>query len=187
MEKTVNNNIDTTKWVDEYSDALFSYAYYRVNDRDLAMDFVQETFFSALKALDRFEQKSSVKTWLYSILKRKIIDHWRQQESRKTKPVSKYVTREDQDESWIEDVGARNSKPQVEEKIENEELGSALMDCIAGLPDKWKGIFIDKYIDEKDSEEICNEHEISSSNFWVIIHRAKNQLKGCMEGSWLNQ
>ncbi len=177
--------IDTSKWVDDYSDALYSYAYYRVNDRELAYDFVQETFYSALKAIDRFEKKSSVKTWLFSIIKRKIIDYWRQQEARKTKPVSKFAKNEDQDESWIENVSVKKEKAEVEHVIENEELGSALMNCIGKLPEKWKGIFIDKYIDEKDSEEICNEYDITSSNFWVIIHRAKGQLKGCMEGTWL--
>ncbi len=49
----------------------------RVNDVDLAKDLVQETFISGLKSIDKFEGKSSVKTWLVAILKRKIIDHWR--------------------------------------------------------------------------------------------------------------
>ena len=59
-------------------------------------------FFSALKAWDRFEQKSTVKTWLFSILKRKIIDHWRQQQSRKTKPISQFTTNDEDENNWIE-------------------------------------------------------------------------------------
>lgn len=183
---TTQSNIDTSTWVDEYSDALFSYAYYRLNDRELAYDYVQETFYSALKALDRFEQKSSVKTWLFSILKRKIIDYWRQQEARKTKAVSKFVSSEDQDESWIEDVSVKDDRPEVEIEIENNELRAALMNCISSLPEKWKAVFVDKYIDDKDSDEICNEHGITPSNFWVIIHRAKAKLQGCMKENWLN-
>mgnify|MGYP000147342093 CR=1 FL=1 len=183
---STKNQIDTSQWVDQYSDALFGYAYYRLNDRELAYDYVQETFYSALKALDRFEQKSSVKTWLFSILKRKIIDYWRQQEARKTKAVSKIVSNQDQDTSWVEYVTAKNDRPEVEIEIENSELRSALMSCISGLPEKWKAVFVDKYIDEKDSEEICNEHNITSSNFWVIIHRAKARLQGCMKENWLN-
>lgn len=181
-----NNNIDTSKWVDEYSDSLFNYAFYRVNDRDLALDFVQDTFYSGLNALDRFEQKSSIKTWLFSILKRKIIDYWRQQSSRKTKPVSQFASNEEEDASWIENSIVKKDSSEIEDEIENSELRETLMDCISDLPPKWKGIFIDKYIDNKDSEEICNEHDITSSNFWVIIHRAKVQLKGCMEKKWIN-
>lgn len=179
-------NIDTSKWVDEYSDALFNYAFYRVNDRDLALDFVQETFYSGLNALDRFEEKSSVKTWLFSILKRKIIDYWRQQKSRKTQPVSHFSSNEEEDTSWIENTNVETDSSEIESEIENSELRDVLMNCISDLPPKWKGVFIDKYIDNKDSEEICNEHNITSSNFWVIIHRAKVQLKGCMEKKWTN-
>lgn len=185
MENT-KQIIDTSKWVDEYSDSLFNYAYYRVNNRDLALDFVQETFFSALKAIDRFEQKSTIKTWLFSILKRKIIDYWRQQQSRKTKPVSQFSTNESDDTSWIENKTVHKDFSEIESNIENKELRSTLLNCISTLPPKWKNVFIDKYIDDKDSEEICNEHNITSSNFWVIIHRAKVKLKGCMEKKWIN-
>lgn len=182
----LKQKIDTSDWVDKYSDSLFNYAFYRVKDRDLALDFVQDTFFSGLNALDRFEEKSSVKTWLFSILKRKIIDYWRQQNSRKTKPVSQFSSNEDEDTSWIENASVDIDSSVIEDEIENKELKDVLMDCISDLPPKWKGIFIDKYLDNKDSEEICNEHEITSSNFWVIIHRAKVQLKGCMEKKWIN-
>lgn len=184
MEET-NVNIDTSQWVDLYADDLFSYAYYRVNSRALANDFVQETFLSALKAIDRFEAKSTVKTWLFSILKRKIIDYWRQQDARKTKAMSNYTSSDEEDSSWLEDFGAKGDNAEVEDKIEQDELRQALLACIGNLSPKWKGIIIDKYLEEKDSEEICNEYEISPSNFWVIVHRAKAELKKCMEIKWV--
>lgn len=176
---------DTSKWVDDYSDMLFNYTANRVNDRDLARDLVQDTFFSALKAFDRFEQKSTVKTWLFSILKRKIIDHWRQQQSRKTRPMSNYHN-DETDTNWIEATTPNPESNDIEKNIENAELRSALMFCIDKLPQKYKGVFIDKFIDNKDSEEICNEYNITSSNFWVIIHRAKLQLRNCLDKKWFN-
>src|SRR5687767_2270672 len=96
-----NANIDTSTWVDDYADALYGYAKARVDDADQAKDFVQDTFISALKALDKFEQKSSVKTWLFSILKRKIIDYYRQQEARKTKPLSAYFREKGRVGHWV--------------------------------------------------------------------------------------
>jgi len=176
---------DTSKWVDKYSDMLFNYTANRVNDRNLARDLVQDTFFSALKAFDRFKQNSTVKTWLFSILKRKIIDHWRQQQSRKTKPMSSYHN-DDTDNNWVEAVTLNTESNDIEMNIENQELRSALMFCIDKLSEKYKGVFIDKYIDNKDSEEICNEYNITSSNFWVIIHRAKLQLRDCLDKKWFN-
>ena len=47
-------NIDTSKWLDDYGDLMYSYAYTRVNDADLAKDLVQETLIGGLKGLDNF-------------------------------------------------------------------------------------------------------------------------------------
>lgn len=177
-------NIDTSQWVDLYADALFNYANIRLNDPDLAKDLVQDTFISGLKAIDKFEHKSSIKTWLYSILKRKIIDHWRKQESRKTNPMSYFNSEGMKKGGFLEGHSPQGKLPEVEAKIENDELREALTKCIGALPDKWKGIVVDKLVEEKESEEVCKDHDITASNLWVIIHRAKVQLRDCLESKW---
>jgi len=68
---------DPAKWVDLYGNYLFRYAFFRVNNKSTAEDIVQETFLSALKAIDNFKFKSTEKTWLTGILKFKIIDYYR--------------------------------------------------------------------------------------------------------------
>lgn len=74
-----NNSQKTVAlWVNDYSDALFAYALNRVNDIGLAKDLVQDTFLAAFQSFDRFENRSKPKTWLTSILKNKIMDHFRQ-------------------------------------------------------------------------------------------------------------
>jgi len=178
------NEINTGEWVDLYADSLFNYANIRINDADLAKDLVQDTFISALKAIDKFEHKSSVKTWLYSILKRKIIDHWRKQESRKTNPMSYFNQDGVKKGGFLDGHNPQGKLAEVEVEIENNELSDALTKCIGALPVKWKGIVIDKLVEEKESEEVCNEHAISASNLWVIIHRAKVQLRDCLEKKW---
>ena len=178
---------ETSTWVDEYSDMLFNYTKVRVNDHELAKDLVQDTFVSALKAYSDFEGKSTVKTWLFSILKRKIIDHWRKQESRKTKPVSYFDQSGLMGTSFLENHRPQGRLNEIEANIENEELGAALAGCVDSLPDKWKGIVRDKLIEDKKSEIVCNEHDITASNLWVIIHRAKIQLRDCLEHKWFKQ
>ncbi|MFT5819493.1 MAG: RNA polymerase sigma-70 factor (TIGR02943 family) [Crocinitomix sp.] len=182
MEKLTN--IDTSQWVDEYADMLFNFAAVRVSDSDLAKDLVQDTFVSALKGIDKFQGKSTVKTWLFSILKRKIIDHWRKQESRKTKPMSFFTTDGMMKGKFLETYSPKGRLSEVEEKMENAELRQAITECIGSLPSKWQGIVVDKMVDEKESEEVCNNHDITPSNLWVIVHRAKLQLRDCLEKKW---
>jgi RNA polymerase sigma-70 factor (ECF subfamily) len=72
---------DPARWVDQHGDALFRFALLRVRDADLAADLVQETFLSALKGLDGFHGRSSIRTWMTGILKHKIIDYYRRNRS----------------------------------------------------------------------------------------------------------
>ena len=69
--------LDPDSWVDEHGDALFRYALFRIHDAQVAEDLVQETFLAAIRGKDKFAGRSSVKTWLFGILKHKIIDHIR--------------------------------------------------------------------------------------------------------------
>ena len=72
----------------------------------------------------------------------------------------------------------RRTSPDSE--IENFELKLQLEECIDTLPEKWKDVVNAKFIEEQSSEDICDNFALSSSNYWVIIHRAKMQLKECL-------
>jgi len=69
------HKIDPNNWIKNYSDYLLNYTVVRVDGRELAKDLVQETFFAGLKSMKNFKGEASERTWLISILKRKIIDH----------------------------------------------------------------------------------------------------------------
>ena len=73
--------INADRWVDDYGDSLFHFALARVKDKDIAEDLVQETFLAAVKSQERFQGRSSEKTWLFGILKHKVIDHYRKNKS----------------------------------------------------------------------------------------------------------
>lgn len=186
MNETKTSN-DIEEWVEKYSDYLMNYAMTKLNDRNIALDLIQDTFVAAIQNLDKFEGKSTPKTWLTSILKRKIIDVWRKESSRKTKVISSFFVSEgDESEgSWIVDKAPHQRISSVEEKITKEEQLNDLSRCIETLPVKWKGIIQSKYLFEKKWEEICSEFEITKSNYWVIVHRAKLALRDCLSKSWL--
>ena len=73
-----------------------------------------------------------------------------------------------------------------EKAAENNELARVLAQCLNGLPEKFHRVFVLKEIDGMSSKEVCNEFNIKPTNLWVILHRARNQLKLCLESNWFN-
>jgi len=178
--------IDPNTWIDNYSDYLFNYTIVRVDDREVAKDLVQETFFAGLKAMKNFKGESSERTWLIAILKRKIIDHYRKINSKKGKAEIRigYTKESDNEGDWLEERVADPFDITAEDDLENTELGLAIHNCIAKLPKKQAGIFKMKTIQNFDTEVVCNQFNITASNLWVIIHRARTTLTKCLEKHW---
>lgn len=178
-------SIDPELLVNEQGDYLLSFAMSKVRDLELAKDLVQDTFLSALNNLDTFEKRSKVRTWLTSILNRKIIDHWRKAETRYTDPASDFFDQNDAHKHWILDKAQGASLQNIERSIESAETLQQLNECLDALPEKWKAIVTSKYLEEKESDIICKDLEVSSSNLWVIIHRAKLVLRDCLKSKQL--
>jgi RNA polymerase sigma-70 factor (ECF subfamily) len=181
-----NNIIDPTKWVDRYSDYLYNFTIVRVNNHEVAQDLISETFLAGLKSAKNFKGEASERTWLISILKRKVIDHYRKTNSNKGKAeVRMQYSSEDSEGDWLEERVKDPFDKTAEDTIENSELGDAIYNCLDLLPSKQSTIFKMKTIDNFDTEAICNEFNITASNLWVIIHRARTSLATCLENNWL--
>lgn len=182
MSKT---KLDPDKWVDRYADYLFNYTIVRVNDREVTNDLISETFLAALNSMKNFKGDASERTWLISILKRKIIDYYRKINSNKGKAEVKVTLPDGEAEGeWLEEKVADLSDRTAEDEMENKELGLAILDCMDQLPEKQAKIFKMKTIEGIDTEAICNEFKITPSNLWVIIHRARTFLANCLEKNW---
>ena len=184
----ITHALDPAKWIDNYSDYLFRYTIIRINDHEISKDLVQETFFSGLKSAKNFEGKATERTWLISILKRKIIDHYRKKNSKKGQAEVRmnFYNDGENEGDWIEERVPQSWDSEVEKKIENKELQHQIDLCVDKLPKKYAMVFRMKTIQEVDTEVICKELGISSSNLWVIIHRARMQLRKCLEDNWFN-
>ena len=182
---STNADIDVNALVEDHSDYLLSFAMSKLRDLDLAKDLVQDTFLSALTKLESFEHRSKLRTWLTSILNRKIIDHWRKAETRYTDPVSSFFSQDEKKSGhWLDSKGNQGNLGTVEDQISQEETMVELAECLDKLPEKWRGVVASKYLDELESEQICKEFEITPSNLWVIIHRAKLVLRDCLQAKW---
>lgn len=179
------HKIDPNKWIDLYSDYLFNYTISRVSDREIAQDLVQDTFFAGLKSMKNFKGEASERTWLISILKRKIIDHYRKINSNKGKAEVRMTYSGDENEGdWLEERVADPFDKTAEDTIENEELSDAIHNCLEKLPEKQANVFKMKTILNHETEVICNELNITASNLWVIIHRARTAMANCLEENW---
>jgi RNA polymerase sigma-70 factor (TIGR02943 family) len=178
--------IDTGQWVDRYADYLFNFAITRVNDSYIAEELVQETFIAGLKAIKNFKGEATERTWLISILKRKIIDQYRKNNSKKGQAEVRmdYNNDSDQEGDWLEEKVLDNFSLNAEELIENKELGLAIEFCLEKLPAKQADMFRQKTMYDQKTASICKEYNINASNFWVIIHRARVQLMDCLNKTW---
>lgn len=181
-----DHQINPNKWIELYSDYLFNYTITRVNDREIAKDLIQDTFFAGLKSMKNFKGEASERTWLISILKRKIIDYYRKINSKKGQAeVRMTYNTEEHEGDWLEERIEDEGYLNAQETLENTELGDAIYNCIDKLSEKQATVFKMKTILNYETEAICNELNITASNLWVIIHRARTAMAECMEKNWL--
>jgi RNA polymerase sigma-70 factor (ECF subfamily) len=181
------------EWVVAYSDSLYSWAYHKVSSKEVAEDLVQDTFLAAVQSYGSFEGKSSAQTWLFSILNRKIIDYYRHQtrliidrEDIQTERVYKQSDALfDETGGWKEHVH-QNGWEDEGQLLDNPLFLVELKKCFGKLPANWESAVSAKYLLEKDSNQICQELNITPSNYWQILHRAKLLLKKCLETNWFN-
>ncbi len=180
-----NHQINPNKWIDLYSDYLFNYTISRVSDREIAQDLVQDTFLAGLKSMKNFKGEASERTWLISILKRKIIDHYRKINSNKGKAEVRINYNDSESEGdWLEERVADPYDKTAEDTLQNTELGDAINNCLEKLPKKQADVFKRKTILGHETEAICNELNITASNLWVIIHRARTAMADCLKENW---
>lgn len=180
---------DPQLWVEQHGDYLFRCALFRVRDNVVAEDLVQETFLAALQAKDRFAGQSSVRSWMVGILKHKIVDRFRkdirEQPVEGLEQVGEGLEDDgtfDEGGHWKLDQTSPMDWPDNPGGIlERKQFWNKLKHCIGELPPKMAQVFTLREVDEVESEDICKMLNLSSSNLWVLLHRARKHLRQCLE------
>lgn len=171
---------------------LFRYALLKLRDTDLAEDAVQETLLAALQAEAGFAERSSLRTWLIGILKHKIADQQRRsaRETRLFEP-DRAGSDEDIEEALFNPAGSWQSPPKAwscpEQSLEQEEFWRIYEWCQENLPKRQAEVFMLRELVGLDPEEICKELGLSSTNYWVTLHRARLRLRACLEMRWFGK
>ncbi len=187
--QTEDRIIDPETWVDQYGDYLYTYAYRRIQDGAVAEDLVQETFLAALGARAKFQGRSSEKTWLTSILKHKLLDHYRKQY--REVPHDDIELKADELDNLFDEKGhwkvgpakwVANPLKQLEQKHFMEALGH----CLKTPPKRLSEAFTLRELDGMSTKEICKVLNVSETNLWVMLHRARIYIRDCIERTWLD-
>jgi len=187
---------DPERWVDDHGDYLYRYALMRLRNPETAEEAVQETFVAALQARKGFAGQSSERTWLVGILKHKIIDHFRRVSKQRpldlveTLPYESEPLFRDSGEwvdHWTDDNGPIEWGANQHQLFENDEFWSVFDDCLKELPPRVAAVFVLREMEEMSTEEICKVLEITPTNLWVILHRARMQLRRSLEVKWFRR
>lgn len=171
------------QWAEAHGDYLFNFAVGQVREITTAEDLVQETFLAAMKSRDRFAGQSSERTWLVSILRHKIYDYLRKHCRDKARRVEPSAARldDDMDEAmlWLHDVATESHSPS--RRLELDEFRANLEQALGKLPPRIAQVFQLYEIEEASGAEVCSKLGISASNLWVMLHRARKQLREHLE------
>ena len=188
-EQMMNIENNPELWLEQHGNFLYQYAMSRLaNDTQLAEDMVQDTFLSALKSTSGYKGKSSERTWFVSILKNKIIDHYRRNKGNLFKQTGfqneEFIESGPRQGWWKEEFAPSDWSNTPDKSLEQKEFKSILQKCMDLLPQNLSAVFSMRELDGFETDNICKELDISSSNLWVMLHRARTSLRHCLELNW---
>jgi RNA polymerase sigma-70 factor (TIGR02943 family) len=163
---------------------LLRYARQQLRNDAWADDVVAETMLAALEKPENFHGKSSLNTWLVGILKFKIIDclraHSREIASSGHVGYDDDAQNEEHfyaDRAIACDIDSAYELPSPETTLQSYEFLAHVDHCLAQMPSNMSRVF---YLGEwmgYSTDEICSELNITPSNAWVLLHRARGRLR----------
>lgn len=163
------------KAFEEYNDALFRHAYYRLSDRERAIELVHDTFVQAWSYTRRNVVIESYKSFLYKILNNRIIDEYRK---RKSVSLDELISGDGTDERYIE--GLRDDAH--EDLIASIDAKKALVH-LRDIPERYREAIVLRYIDGLSPREIAELVEVNENVVSLRIHRGLKALKKILEQS----
>ena len=173
---------------------LLKFARLQLRNDALAEDMVQEALAAALAGERSFAGRAALKTWIFAILRNKIVDQIRQK-SRTTNISALSPEEASLDEAFeslfkSSDHWTREARPtdwgDPEEALRQKYFWEVFDACLNHLPENTARVFMMREFLEFETAEICQELGITTSNCNVILHRARNGLRKCLQGSWFS-
>ena len=175
---------DPSRWVERHGDYLYRFAAAAVRHREAAEDLVQEALLAAWRARDGFAGDSSERTWLTAILKRKVADWLRRRVVERA-----HAAEQDRIAAGLFDRRGHWKKAPMAwgdpaGVVDRDEIRAALAGCLGHLPERLHAAFVLRYLDEQPGDDVCRALGLTPSNLWVMLHRARLRLAGCLSETW---
>lgn len=180
--------VDCHAWVERHGDYLYRYALRSVRRSEVAEDLVQETLLAAWRARAGFAGRSSERSWLTAILKRKVID-WLRAAVRERARTSDAPT-DDFEATMFDESGHWRVKPgewsssAPDADASRAEFWEVVRSCSGKLPPRLRDVFVLRHLEETEAQEICQAVDITASNLWVMLHRARLRMWQCLSRHW---
>lgn len=172
---------------------LVSFARLQLRDLARAEDAVQEALTAAIEKDDSFSGRSGYETWVFGILKYKILDALRaQRRDGRWQPLENELDEDaidrlfQQNGRWLEEAKP-SSWGDPEAAFVNERFWQVFDACMIALPDNIARVFSLRELMGLSTDDICRETGIKENNCWVILHRARLRLRACIERGWLSE
>lgn len=171
---------------------LLRFAILQLRNRELAEDVVQEVLVSACTANARFEHRAALRSWLFAVMKNKIIDVFRDRWNKdrvdliETDDESEFDVVFTHYERWQRDE-MPTSWGNPEQSFENLEFWHVFDLCMSKLPEATARVFSMREFLGLDATEICRELKIKPSNCWIILYRARMYLRLCLQQHWFTK
>lgn len=175
--------------ISQYHGALSRLAYVYLHDARLVEEVLQETWIAVLRGLDKFEGRSSLKTWIFSILVNRA-KTLAQREDRYTSLVTEdegedllegrfFPADHEYANEWISIPRSWGDIP--EERLLSAETLAVIRRTIEALPPNQREVITLRDIEEWPSEDICNVLGVTETNQRVLLHRARSKVRLALE------
>jgi RNA polymerase sigma-70 factor (TIGR02943 family) len=171
-----------------YQNYLLRFARLQLRNDAWAEDAVSETMLAALTKPQSFGNRSQLKTWLVGILKHKVIDILRQRQREVSLPDDEGDGSDELDALMFKADGHYAARPadwgNPEQELNSRQFFAVLEACADKLPAAMGRVFLMREWLEMPSEEICKELQLTPTNLYVQLHRARLRLRECLELNW---
>ncbi len=184
------HGLDDTAFVSALRTQMIKFAHLHLSDRHLAEDAVQEALAGAWSGAQRFAGRAAIKTWVFAILKNKIADVLRH----RLRVVDASSVMKDDEGAAMSDLFDRqghwlqDSAPKAwhcpEASLAQQQFWAVLEVCLDGMPAAQARVFMMREYMGFETDEICSAVNVSSSNLFVMMHRARLRLRECLDQRW---